>query len=146
MASFTRCEKGMVSTMASVNKVILVGNLGSDPELRQAGDNPVCNFSLATNETWKGKDGQKQERVEWHRIVVWGKVAENCNKYLAKGRPVYIEGKLQTRSWEDKEGVKHYTTEVIARDVKFLGSGGGEKTDRPPEPPPMNEPDADIPF
>ncbi len=132
---------------AGVNKVILVGNLGSDPESRMAGDTPVCNFSLATNESWKGKDGQKQDRTEWHRIIVWGKVGENCQKFLSKGRPVYIEGKLQTRSWEDKEGVKRYTTEVVARDVKFLGSASGnDRDDRPPEPPPMSDSDADIPF
>jgi len=139
--------------MASLNKVHLIGNLGSDPELRTtpAGAS-VCNFNIATNEQWKGKDGEKHERVEWHRIVIWGKVAENCAKYLSKGRPVYIEGKLQTRSWEDKEGAKHYTTEVIARDVKFLGSGKGEGSDRPPEPPPPDGPmggfgdDSDIPF
>lgn len=129
---------------AGVNKVILIGNLGSDPESRMAGETPVCNFTIATNESWKGKDGQKQDRTEWHRIVVWGKLGENCQKYLAKGRPVYIEGKLQTRSWE-KDNVKHYTTEIIAREVKFLGSGQGENSDRPPAPPPIDS-DSDIPF
>lgn len=134
--------------MASVNKVILIGNLGSDPELRSTpSGNPVCNFNLATNESWKGKDGNKQEKTEWHRIVVWGKLAENCSKFLSKGRSVYIEGKLQTREWDDKEGVKRYTTEIVARDVKFLGPGGGEKSDRPPDPPSSEPPsDMDIPF
>ncbi|MBW2542988.1 MAG: single-stranded DNA-binding protein [Deltaproteobacteria bacterium] len=112
--------------MASVNKVILVGNLGRDPELRylQSGQ-PVTNFSLATNEAWRDKDGNNQERTEWHRIVVWGKSAENCAQYLQKGRSVYIEGRLQTREWEDKECNKRQTTEVVAQTVQFLGGRGG---------------------
>ena len=124
---------------AGVNKVILVGNLGSDPELRNTpSGTAVCEFRLATNESWKGKDGQSQDRTEWHRIVVWGLVGENCAKFLAKGRQVYIEGRLQTRSWEDKEGNKRYTTEIVARDVQFLASGGGGArggdSDGPPPP------------
>jgi single-strand DNA-binding protein len=125
---------------AGVNKVILVGNLGSDPELKNtSGGTSVCEFRVATNESWKGKDGQTQDRTEWHRIVVWGRLGENCGKYLSKGRPVYLEGRLQTRSWEDKEGNKRYTTEIVARDVQFLGSGagGGAKgggSDGPPAP------------
>lgn len=112
--------------MGSVNKVILIGNLGADPELKYTPSNrPVCNLSVATNETWKNKEGEKQERVEWHRVQVWGDQAENCQKYLAKGRSVYIEGKLQTRSWEDKEGKKRYTTEIVAERVVFLGGGDG---------------------
>ena len=108
---------------AGVNKVILVGNLGSDPELRNtSGGTSVCEFRLATNESWKGKDGQTQDRTEWHRIVVWGRLGENCGKYLSKGRPVYLEGRLQTRSWEDKEGNKRYTTEVRAQRFQMLGS------------------------
>jgi single-strand DNA-binding protein len=112
--------------MASVNKVILVGNLGRDPELRyiQSGQ-AVANFSLATNEKWKDKDGNNQERTEWHRVVVWGKSAENCAQYLQKGRSVYIEGKLQTREWEDKDGNKRSTTEIVAQAVQFLGGRGG---------------------
>src|SRR6188768_2502111 len=110
----------------SVNKVILVGRLGQDPELKNTpGGAAVCNFSVATNEAWTDKSGQKQERTEWHRIVVWGKKAEVCSKYLSKGRQVYVEGRLRTRTWEDKEGGKRYTTEVVANDVQFLGSGGG---------------------
>ena len=112
--------------MASVNKVILVGNLGRDPELRyiQSGQ-AVANFSLATNERWRDKEEKNQERTEWHRIVVWGKSAENCAQYLQKGRSVYVEGRLQTRDWEDKEGNKRTTTEVIAQSVQFLGGRGG---------------------
>ncbi len=112
--------------MGSVNKVILIGNLGADPELKYTPSNrPVCNLSLATNEVFKDKTGQRQERTEWHRVTVWGDSAENCSKYLAKGRTVYIEGRLQTRSWDDKEGKKRYSTEVVADRVVFLGSGGG---------------------
>ncbi len=112
--------------MASVNKVILIGNLGADPELKHTPSNkPVCNLRIATNETWKDRDGQKQEKVEWHRITVWGDQAENCNKYLSKGRTVYVEGKLQTRSWDDKDGTKRYATDVVAERVVFLGGGQG---------------------
>jgi len=112
--------------MASVNKVILVGNLGRDPELRyiQSGQ-AVANFTLATNDRWRDKEGNNQERTEWHRIVVWGKSAENCAQYLQKGRSVYVEGRLQTREWEDKEGNKRQTTEVVAQAVQFLGGRGG---------------------
>jgi single-strand DNA-binding protein len=111
-------------TMGSVNKVILVGNLGADPELKYTPSNrPVCRLSVATNEVWKDKDGKKQERTEWHRVNVWGEQAENCSKFLAKGRMVYVEGRLQTRSWDDKEGKKHYSTEVVADRVVFLGGG-----------------------
>ena len=117
-----------------VNKVILVGNLGKDPEVRYTpGGAAVANFTIATNENWTDKQGQKQERTEWHRIVVWGKTAELCGEYLSKGRQVYIEGRLQTREWNNKEGVKQYTTEVVANPVGgvvFLsggerGAGGG---------------------
>jgi single-strand DNA-binding protein len=111
----------------SVNKVILVGNLGKKPELRYTpGGQAVANFTLATNERFGGKDGQPaQERTEWHRIVVWGRTAENCGQYLDKGRQVYIEGRLQTREWQDKEGQKRQTTEVVATTVQFLGGKGG---------------------
>lgn len=113
--------------MASVNKVILIGNLGADPELRYTpnGNRPVCSLRIATSEVFKDKAGQKQEQTEWHRVTVWGDQAENCNKYLAKGRSVYVEGRLQTRSWDDKEGNKRYSTEVVAERVKFLGGGTG---------------------
>jgi single-strand DNA-binding protein len=112
--------------MAGINKVILVGNLGKDPELRHTPQGQaVCNFSIATSESWTDKGGQKQERTEWHRIVVWGKLGELCAKYLTKGRQAYIEGKLQTRAWDDKDGQKRYTTEVVATTVQFLGGGAG---------------------
>jgi single-strand DNA-binding protein len=115
--------------MASINKVILIGNLGRDPELRYTqGGSAVTNFTLATNEKWKDKDGNNQERTEWHRIVVWGRSAENCAQYLQKGSSVFIEGRLQTREWEDKEGNKRQTTEINAASVQFLsgrGNGGG---------------------
>lgn len=111
--------------MGSVNKVILVGNLGADPELKYTPSNrPVCNLSIATNDVWKDKAGNKQEKVEWHRVNVWGEQAEHCSKYLAKGRTVYIEGRLQTRSWDDKDGKKRYSTEVVADRVVFLGGQG----------------------
>jgi len=116
--------------MAAVNKVILIGNLGRDPELRytQSGQ-AVVNFPIATSEAWTDKSGERQERTEWHRIVVWGRVGENCAQYLSKGRTVYVEGRLQTREWEDREGNKRYTTEVNANNVQFLGGprseGGG---------------------
>jgi single-strand DNA-binding protein len=120
--------------MASVNKVILIGNLGKDPEVRfTPGGQAVANFSIATSDSWTDKSGHKQERTEWHRIVVWGKLAELCGEYLKKGRQCYIEGRLQTREWNDKEGRKNYTTEVVASSVTFLGgrdgagAGGGNR-------------------
>ena len=115
--------------MAGVNKAILVGNLGRDPELRTTPNGQsVVNFTLATSETWTDKSGERVERTEWHRIVVWGKTAEMCNQYLSKGRTVYVEGRIQTREWEDKDGNKRYTTEINANTVNFIGprtSGGG---------------------
>lgn len=108
--------------MAGVNKVIIIGRLGMDPEVKAVGQaSTVCRLNIATSESWLGKDGQKQERTEWHRVNVWGKLAEICGKYLAKGRQVYIEGKLQTNSYE-KNGVKMYSTEIVASTVQFLGS------------------------
>ncbi|HVE86479.1 MAG TPA: single-stranded DNA-binding protein [Myxococcales bacterium] len=108
-----------------VNKVILIGNLGRDPEVRfTPSGQAVANFTIATNESWTDKQGQKQERTEWHRIVVWGKLAELCGEYLSKGRQAFVEGRLQTREWTDKEGKKNYTTEVVAQNVQFLGSRG----------------------
>ena len=142
--------------MASVNKVILIGNLGRDPELRFTRDGQgVANFTLATNERWRDKDGQNQERTEWHRIVVWGKQAENCAQYLQKGRSCYIEGRIQTREREDKEGNKRQTTEIVAQNVTFLGGrgeGGGGGGGRPgggTQDAPPREPGPDgseIPF
>ncbi len=107
----------------SVNKVIILGRLGQDPEIKYTPSGAaVCNFSLATSETWNDKNsGQKQERTEWHRIVVWGKLAELCNQYLSKGRQAFVEGKLQTRAWDDKNGQKRYTTEINATTVQFIG-------------------------
>lgn len=108
--------------MSGVNKVIVLGRLGADPEVKTVAQNQtVARLSLATSENWTGKDGQKQERTEWHRVVVWGKLAELCGKYLVKGRQVYVEGRLQTRSWEDPQGQKRYTTEIVANTVQFLG-------------------------
>ncbi len=121
----------------SINKVILIGRLGQDPELKYtASGTAVTNFSMATSESWSDKSGQRQERTEWHRIVVWGKLAELCQQYLSKGRQAFIEGALQTRSWEDQNGQKRYTTEIVARNVQFLGgqasASGGSRTDQTP--------------
>lgn len=115
----------------SVNKVIILGRLGQDPELKYTpGGMAVCNFSIATSESWADKSGQKQERTEWHRVVVWGKLGELCNQYLTKGRQAYIEGSLQTRSWDDKNGQKRYTTEVLAKTVQFIGANTGASEGR----------------
>lgn len=141
---------------AGVNKVILVGHLGADPEIRYTqGGAPVANLRLATSESWKNKNGQKEERTEWHRIVVWAKLAELAAQYLSKGRQIYVEGRLQTRSWDDKEGHKRYSTEVVATNIQFLG-GASERapmdTKGMPEdlpPPPENiggASEEDIPF
>ena len=111
--------------MASVNKVILIGNLGADPELRYTPTgNTVATFSIATSEKWKDSGGNQQEKTEWHRCVAWRRTAEVASEYLAKGRPVYIEGKLQNRSWEDKNGKKCYVTEVVVRNFVMLGKNG----------------------
>jgi len=141
---------------ASVNKVILIGNLGQDPELRYTpGGTAVADLRIATNRRYKTRDGDWQEETEWHSVVVWSKQAENCKEYLAKGRTVYIEGRLQTRSWDDqKSGQKRYKTEVVADTVQFLGGkgggGGGYDSSPPPrgdnEAPPDNMGDDDIPF
>ena len=123
--------------MASVNKVILVGNLGRDPETRYttSGD-AVTNIRLATTDTWKDKSGEKQERTEWHNIVFYGRQAEIAGEYLKKGRQIYVEGRLQTRKWQDKEGQDRYTTEIIADRMQMLGSregGGSAATAEPVE-------------
>lgn len=140
--------------MASVNKVILIGNLGRDPEVRYTtGGNPVANFTMATTDRWNDPaTGEKKERTEWHRIVVWGKQAEIAGEYLRKGRQVYVEGSLQTREWTDRDGNKKYTTEIRAQRFQMLG----RRDDRPAsserqEAPAVTEPDAgynedDIPF
>jgi single-strand DNA-binding protein len=115
--------------MGSVNKVILVGNLGRDAELRYTpGGAAVSTLNLATTEVWNDKQGQKQEKTEWHRIVLWGKQAESLQEYLVKGKQIYVEGRLQTRQWDDKEGNKRYTTEIKADRVTLLGGGGGGRS------------------
>lgn len=116
--------------MFGINKVILVGNLGADPEVRKTNSQQTfTQFSLATSESWVNRDGERQEKTEWHRIVVWGKLAETCAKHLSKGRQVFIEGRVQTRSWESEQGGKRFTTEIIANQVLFLG-GRGASADR----------------
>jgi single-strand DNA-binding protein len=142
--------------MAGINKVILVGRLGSDPEVRYTPDGTaVANFSIATSDEWTDKaTGEKKERTEWHRIVAWRKLGEICGEYLSKGRQVYVEGKLQTRSWE-KDGVTRYSTEIIASDVQFLGSRNAADSYRSSESAPSqgyeesqltDRHDDDIPF
>jgi single-strand DNA-binding protein len=139
-----------------VNKVILVGNLGKDPEVRYtANGKAVARFSLATSEVWNDAEGNRQERTEWHNIIVWGKQGETCGQYLAKGRQAYIEGSIRSRSYDDKTGQKRYVTEIIAQRVRFLGGGGGTRvapeaeSDAPAEAatagqgPPLDD---DIPF
>ncbi len=141
--------------MASVNKVILIGNLGRDPEVRYTQNGTaVANFTLATNEVWTDKGGERQERTEWHRIVVWGKQAEIVREHLAKGKQVYVEGSLQTRQWDDREGNKRSTTEIKASRVVMLGRpeageprsavdrGSQEVVTEEAQPPPED----DIPF
>jgi len=152
----------------TVNKVILVGRLGADPDIRYTPDGAaVVKFNMATNEPVRGADGNWEERPEWHRVVAFGKLAENCGTYLNKGKLVYVEGRLQTRQWEDAQGVKRYTTEVVAREVKFLGGTGDQplqaqssqsttKSAAAPSygsrplteelPPVPSAPDEDIPF
>ena len=143
-----------------VNRVFLMGNLGVDPEVRfTPSGQAVANFRIATNESWTDKQGQKQEKTEWHRIVVWGKLAELCGEYLKKGRQCFVEGRLQTREWTDKEGKKNYTTEIVANNVQFLGgrdgagAGAGRRTEEGPPmladgegPPPQMGGGDDIPF
>ncbi len=143
--------------MAGINKVILVGNLGRDPEIRYLPDGTaVANFSIATSDEWKDKNtGEKKSKTEWHRIVAFRRLGEICGEYLSKGRQVYIEGKLQTRSWEDKDGITRYTTEIVADQMQMLGNreatnsprnaGGGYPQGAPQEPFPETK-DDDIPF
>jgi single-strand DNA-binding protein len=138
-----------------INKVILIGNLGADPEIRYTQNGtPVVNFRIATTERWKDQSGQQQEQTEWHNIVAWRRLAEICGEYLSKGSRVYIEGKLQTRKWQDQNGNDRYTTEIVANEMKMLtprgasggetGSGSGYGNDFPPEPPPSTG--DDVPF
>lgn len=127
----------------SVNKVLLIGRLGNNPEIRYTNTGTaVANFNLATSENWNDKSGQRQERTEWHRVVVWGKLAELCEKYLSKGRQCFVEGRLQTRSWDDKDGNKRYTTEIVASTIQFLGgpsaqAGSSMEADMGDSVPPM---------
>ncbi len=126
--------------MSSVNKAIIIGNLGKDPELRQTSNgNPVCEFTVATSERWNSREGEAKERTEWHRIIVWGKQGEIAAKYLAKGRKVYVEGRIQTRDWQDKDGNKRYTTEIVANNVVFLSSRGESQGNYNSPPPPSDE-------
>ena len=138
--------------MASLNKVMLIGNLGADPEVRYTPSGAaVASFNMATKEQWTNKEGEKQERTEWHRIVAWRRLGEICGEYLHKGSLVYIEGKLQTRSWEDRDGNKRWTTEINALGMQML-----DRRTKPGEPvspedhfapeEPMDMPDDDIPF
>jgi single-strand DNA-binding protein len=143
--------------MGSVNKVILVGNLGRDAELRYTpGGAAVATLNMATTEVWNDKQGQKQEKTEWHRVILWGKQAESLQEYLTKGKQIYVEGRLQTRQWDDKDGNKRYTTEIKADRITLLGGGGGGRSagverstsaSHAADEPPM-EPitDDDIPF
>ena len=137
--------------MRGINKVILVGNLGRDPELRHTKNGvPVANLSIATSETWSDKDGSKQERTEWHRIVLWDKLAEIAHKYLSKGRQVYLEGRLQTRVWKDNNGDKRYTTEIRGDQLVMLGGKGDQPQPSVSIPTQEQEPfqanDDDVPF
>jgi single-strand DNA-binding protein len=133
--------------MAGVNKVILIGNLGKDPELKYLpSGQAVATFSLATTERWNDKSGQRQERTEWHNIVVYAKTAELVNQYLKKGKPAYIEGRITTRSWDDRDGNKKYKTEIVATTVQFLGSGPGggqQQAQEPASSGPETAPDID---
>jgi single-strand DNA-binding protein len=115
--------------MGSVNKVILVGNLGRDAELRYTpGGAAVATLNMATTEVWNDKAGQRQEKTEWHRVVLWGKSAESLTEYLTKGKQIYVEGRLQTRQWDDKDGNKRYTTEIRGDRIVLLGGGGGGRS------------------
>ena len=149
-----------------VNKVTLIGNLGNDPEVRYSGNgNAVANVSLATAESWRDKDsGEQQERTEWHRIVFFGRLAEIVSEYLHKGSQIYVEGRLQTNKWQDKEGNDRYTTQIVANEMQMLGSRGSASTNQEPVPQkestsdsspkqtqplaesPVDEVDDDIPF
>lgn len=137
--------------MASVNKVILVGRLGKDPEIRYTpSGTAVANFSMATEESYKDKSGEKQNSTTWHNIVAWARLAEICGEYLKKGSLVYIEGRLQTRSWDDRDGNKKYITEIVAQSMQMLGGKTSDKPARkenePPAYDPSSIPDDDIPF
>jgi single-strand DNA-binding protein len=149
--------------MASVNKVIIVGNLGADPEQKYTQNNtPVTNFRIATTDRWRDRESNElKERTEWHRVVAWGRLGEICAQYLRKGKQVYIEGRLQTRSWEDQDGNKRYATEIVAQTMQMLGrpgdepghqvareaaEGSGRDFEAPPSPDTGGDDDSDLPF
>lgn len=139
--------------MASVNKAILIGNLGADPELRYTpAGKAVATFNIATTDRWRGSDGQMQERTEWHRIVMWDRQAEVAKEYLRKGSPVYIEGRIQTRNYDDKDGVKRYVTEIVGQRMQLLGQRGDSSSvsSGPSQPQQQDESlegeDDDLPF
>ena len=139
--------------MAGVNKVILVGRLGADPEVRYTNTGTaVANFNMATSSSYTDKSGEKTEKTEWHRIVAFGKLGEICGEYLAKGKQVYVEGRLQTRDWEDRDGNKRKTTEIVAGVMQMLGAAGDRvRGDTSDSTPPANDPPAigteeDVPF
>ncbi len=145
--------------MASLNKVLLIGNLGADPEMRYTpSGRAVVNFRMATTRQWNTQDGERREETEWHRIVAFSKLAEICGQYLKKGAPVYVEGRLQTRSWEDQSGMKRYTTEIVANEMQMLSArqqnevasdaSGGPGSRTPEAPPSSPDPgsDDDLPF
>lgn len=136
--------------MSGVNKVILVGNLGRDPEVKRTQSNvPVANFTVATSDRWKDKNsGEWKESTEWHRVVMWRGLAEVAERYLKKGKQVYIEGRLETRKWTDSSGNDRYTTEIVASDMQMLGPKGEQRAPGGFEAPPQNEPDDDdsLPF
>ena len=127
--------------MSGVNKAILIGHLGADPELRQTkSGTAVATFNVATTERYNDRTGERQERTEWHRIVVWARLAEICNQYLTKGKQVYIEGRIQTRQWEDQSGNKRYTTEIVANNMTMLGRAGDSRSDVPSQDFPSSDP------
>jgi single-strand DNA-binding protein len=130
-----------------LNRATIMGNLGADPEVRTTtGGQTVATLRIATNEKWKDKEGNPQEKTEWHRVIAWGKTAELCGQYLTKGRQVYVEGRITTREWE-KDGEKKYTTEIVAYKVLFIGGKPeGSSSSRPPEPPAPETPEDDFPF
>lgn len=129
-----------------INKTILLGNVGKEPEVRYTQDGKaIANISLATSESWKDKDGQKQEKTEWHRVVFFGKLAEVVEKYISKGSRIYLEGKLQTRKWQDKDGNDRYTTEIVGNEMKMLGGNNGNKSPEESQQP-VDDFDDDIPF
>jgi len=137
--------------MAGVNKVILIGNLGADPEMRYTSNGTaVANFRIATTERWTSPNGEKEERTEWHRIVAFGRLGEICGEYLAKGKQVYIEGRLQTRNWEDKDGNQRTTTEIVTTGMQMLGRAGVSASPLPGKEEsslqPESKKDEDIPF